>query len=32
MTISDLIPAWSVLRQITGKDKLALGKAAQSSH
>jgi formate dehydrogenase major subunit len=26
------IPSWSVLRQITGKDKLALGKAAQSSH
>ncbi len=32
MAISDLIPAWSVLRQVTGKDKLALGKAAQSSH
>ncbi len=31
MAISDLIPAWSVLRQVTGKDKLALGKAAQSS-
>ncbi len=32
MAISDLIPAWSVLRQVTGKDKLALGEAAQSSH
>jgi formate dehydrogenase major subunit len=32
MAISDLIPAWSVLRQVTGKDRLALGEAAQSSH
>jgi formate dehydrogenase major subunit len=27
----NFIPSWSVLRQIAGKDKLALGKAAQSS-
>ncbi len=32
MSIRDLVPAWSVLRQLRGKDKLALGKAAQSSH
>src|SRR5215203_4948758 len=30
--ISDFIPAWSVLRQIGTKDRLGLGKAAQSSH
>jgi formate dehydrogenase major subunit len=27
----NFIPSWSVLRQIAGKDKLALGKAAQSA-
>jgi len=32
LSIRNFIPAWSVLRQITGKDRLALGKAAQSSH
>ena len=32
MSTRYFIPSWSVLRQITGKDKLALGKAAQSSH
>ena len=32
MSISDFIPAWSVLRQIGTKDRLGLGKAAQSSH
>ncbi len=32
MNIHNFIPAWSVLRQIGGKDKLGLGKAAQSSH
>ncbi len=32
MGVSNLIPAWSVLRQVTGKDKLGLGKAARSSH
>ena len=32
MGLSNFIPAWSVLRQVTGKDKLGLGKAAQSSH
>ncbi len=31
MGISDFIPAWSVARQLTGKDRLGLGKAAQSS-
>ena len=31
MSIRNLIPAWSVLRQLRGKDGLALGKAAQSS-
>ncbi len=31
MGIRNLIPAWSVLRQIRGRDGLALGKAAQSS-
>ena len=32
MAIRNFIPAWSVVRQLTGKDKLGLGKAAQSSH
>ncbi len=32
MGISNFIPAWSVLRQIGNKDRLGLGKAAQSSH
>ncbi len=32
MGIRNFIPSWSVVRQIAGKDKLALGKAAQSSH
>ena len=32
MTIRNFIPAWSIVRQLTGKDKLGLGKAAQSSH
>ena len=31
MDIRNFVPAWSVVRQITGKDKLGLGKAAQSS-
>ena len=31
MGIRNLIPEWSVLRQIRGKDRLALGKAAQSA-
>lgn len=31
MGISDFIPDWPVLHQIAGKDKLGLGKAAQSS-
>lgn len=31
MSIRDFIPAWPVVRQLRGKDKLALGKAAQSS-
>ena len=31
MSINDFIPAWSVLRQIGSKDRLGLGKAAQSS-
>ncbi len=31
MGISNFIPAWSVLRQIGTKDRLGLGKAAQSS-
>ena len=30
MKIGDLIPAWSVIRQLEGADRLALGKAAQS--
>ena len=29
--MSNLIPAWSVVRQLTGEDRLGLGKAAQSS-
>jgi formate dehydrogenase major subunit len=29
--IRELIPAWSVVRQVAGKDHLGLGKAAQSS-
>ena len=32
LSIRDFVPAWSLLRQIRGKDKLGLGKAAQSSH
>ncbi len=31
MGVSNFIPAWSVLRQLRGKDKLALGEAARSS-
>ena len=31
MGISNFIPAWSVLRQVGTKDRLGLGKAAQSS-
>src|SRR5215207_3417567 len=31
VSMSDFIPAWSVLRQIGSKDRLGLGKAAQSS-
>ena len=31
MSTRNFIPSWSVLRQIVGKDKLGLGKAAQSS-
>ena len=31
MSIRDLIPAWSVLRQLQGNDPLALGEAVQSS-
>ena len=30
--IRDFVPGWSVVRQLTGKDRLGLGKAAQSSH
>ncbi len=30
MGVRDLIPAWSVVRQIGGKDHLGLGKAARS--
>jgi formate dehydrogenase major subunit len=30
LEIGDLIPAWSVVRQLRGKDKLALGWAARS--
>ena len=32
LSIRDFVPAWSLLRQIRGKDKLGLGKAAQSAH
>jgi len=31
VSLRDFIPAWSVARQLTGKDRLGLGKAAQSS-
>ncbi len=31
MSMRDVVPAWSVLRQLRGKDGLALGKAARSS-
>ncbi len=31
MGVRDVIPAWSVVRQIRGRDHLGLGKAAQSS-
>jgi formate dehydrogenase major subunit len=31
VSISDFIPAWSILRQIGSKDRLSLGRAAQSS-
>lgn len=31
MGVSGFIPAWSVLRQIRGKDRFALGRAAQSA-
>jgi formate dehydrogenase major subunit len=30
--IRNFVPDWSLLRQFTGKDKLGLGKAAQSLH
>ena len=30
MGIRDVIPAWSVVRQLRGKDRLALGEAVQS--
>jgi formate dehydrogenase major subunit len=30
LKIGDLIPAWSVIRQLRGEDRLALGKAVQS--
>jgi len=30
--VRNFVPSWSVVRQITGKDKLGLGKAAQSPH
>lgn len=30
MKVGDLIPAWSVVRQLRGKDGLALGEAARS--
>lgn len=32
MGIRNFIPAWSVVRQLRGNDRLGLGKAAQSSH
>ncbi len=31
MSIRDFIPAWSVVRQLRGDDRLALGEAARSS-
>jgi formate dehydrogenase major subunit len=31
MGIRDLIPAWPVVRQLRGGDRLALGRAAQSA-
>lgn len=31
MSMRDVVPAWSIVRQLRGKDKLALGKAAQSA-
>ncbi len=31
MAIGDFITSWSAIRQLTGKDRLGLGKAAQSS-
>jgi formate dehydrogenase major subunit len=31
MSIRDFIPAWSVVRQLRGNDKLGLGEAVQSS-
>jgi formate dehydrogenase major subunit len=30
--IGDLIPSWSLVRQLRGKDKFALGEAARSQH
>jgi formate dehydrogenase major subunit len=30
--IRNFIPAWSVVRQVRGNDRLGLGRAAQSSH
>jgi formate dehydrogenase major subunit len=30
--IGDLIPSWSLVRQLRGKDKLALGQAVRSQH
>ena len=32
MNIRNFIPAWSVVRQLRGNDRLGLGEAAQSSH
>ena len=32
MGIRNFIPAWSVVRQVRGNDRLGLGRAAQSSH
>ena len=32
MGIRDFVPVWSVMRQLRGNDRLALGKAAQSAH
>ena len=31
MAIGDFITSWSAIRQLTAKDRLGLGKAAQSS-